>query len=91
MTSKNESLWCDFRKKYISIIFQDPTTSLNPTIKCGYQMEEYFYITKNEKFSYKKCIDLLKEVGIDNPQKIFNSFPHEISGGQKNGCNICLF
>tara|TARA_B100001287_G_scaffold257089_1_gene242430 strand:+ start:1876 stop:3411 length:1536 start_codon:yes stop_codon:yes gene_type:complete len=90
LTSKNESLWCDFRKKYISIIFQDPTTSLNPTIKCGYQMEEYFYITKNEKFSYNKCIDLLKEVGIDNPQKIFNSFPHEISGGQKQRVVIAM-
>ena len=89
-TSSSESSWCDFRKKYISVIFQDPTTSLNPTIKCGHQMEEYFYITKNEKFSRNKCIDLLKEVGINNPQKIFNSYPHEISGGQKQRVVIAL-
>ncbi len=89
-TSNSESLWCDFRKKYISIIFQDPTTSLNPTIKCGHQMEEYFYITKNENFARNKCIDLLKEVGIDNPKKIFNSYPHEISGGQKQRVVIAM-
>ena len=89
-TSNNESIWCNFRKKYISIIFQDPTTSLNPTIKCGNQMEEYFYITKNQNFARDKCIDLLKEVGIDNPQKIFNSYPHEISGGQKQRVVIAM-
>ncbi len=79
---KNENLL--YRGVYTSIIFQDPFTSLNPVYTCGYQLKECFL--KNSKINtkniYKHCISVLKSVELENPEKVFNSYPHQLSGGQ---------
>ena len=78
-----------FRKKYVSLIFQDPSVSLNPTIICGKQIKECcFDIKPNNSFNY--CLSLLDEVGIENPKKVFFSYPHELSGGQKQRVVIAI-
>jgi len=81
--------WNDFRKKHISMVFQDPSTSLNPTMICGKQLKEAcFHVPKKERFNY--CLSLLEDVGITNPLKTFYSFPHQLSGGQKQRVVIAI-
>ena len=90
--SNSLSSWCRFRSSEVSMVFQDPSTSLNPTIKCGEQIKEAFIKNSSHKsssfksFSYK----LLSEVGIGCPEKIIKSFPCEISGGEKQRVVIAI-
>lgn len=72
------------RGKEISMIFQDPVNSLNPTIKVKKQLLEAIKIHKkfiNKKNSLDKCRDMLKKVGLKNVDKILDSYPFELSGG----------
>lgn len=73
----------EIRKNEISMIFQDPATSLNPVFTIGYQLLE---ITKNKA----KALELLRLVKLPNPQKIYNSYPHELSGGMKQRVMIAI-
>ncbi|MDA3952765.1 MAG: ABC transporter ATP-binding protein [Bacteroidales bacterium] len=80
------------RGKEISMIFQEPMTSLNPSLRCGDQVFEI--IIKHTKITRKEArnqvIDLFKEVKLPDPKRIYNSFPHEISGGQKQRVMIAM-
>lgn len=71
------------RGSEISMIFQDPMTSLNPSFKIGYQLLEVLKIhqggSKSERI--KKSIELLDRVGIPDPESQMNAFPHQLSGG----------
>lgn len=84
----------DFRKilkNDIGIIFQDPSSYLNPSIKCGDQLIECFDSTHLEninKIDY--AIDLLKKVKIDAPQFTLKKYPHELSGGQQQRLMIAM-
>jgi peptide/nickel transport system ATP-binding protein len=82
----------NIRGKDISMIFQEPMTSLNPSIKCGDQVLEI--IIKHSKSKYKearkKVIDLFEEVKLPDPKRIYESYPHEISGGQKQRVMIAM-
>ncbi len=82
----------NIRGKSISMIFQEPMTSLNPSMKCGKQVAEI--IKTHFKLSYRssktKVLNLFKEVQLPNPERIYNSFPHEISGGQKQRVMIAM-
>ncbi|MBI9038533.1 MAG: ABC transporter ATP-binding protein [Bacteroidales bacterium] len=81
-----------FRGKEISMIFQEPMTSLNPVFKCGNQIIEA--ILEHQKISKKsakeKVISLLKEVKLSNPEKVYQSYPHQLSGGQKQRVMIAM-
>ncbi len=79
------------RGKRITMIFQEPMTSLNPVLKCGYQIEEMFFIHNKQKKSYKnEVLELLREVKIDQPERVYDSYPHQISGGQKQRVMIAM-
>lgn len=71
------------RGKRISIIFQNTLSSLNPLQKIGKQIAEIFNIHTNftKKEIKSKVIELLKDVQIINPERIYNMYPHELSGG----------
>ena len=78
----------EIRGKKISIIFQEPMTSLNPLHTIEKQISECFELNK---ISNKlRCIDLLNEVGIENPEKKMMHYPHQLSGGQRQRVMIAM-
>jgi len=74
------------------MIFQEPMTSLNPTMKCGYQVEEVFHIHKKKSNinPKQKVLELFAEVKLPDPLRAYNSYPHELSGGQKQRVMIAM-
>lgn len=76
----------------IGFIFQDPMTSLNPTMKIGNQIEEIFIQRKlyNKKELKEKALEILKMVGISDGERRYNQYPHELSGGMKQRVMIAI-
>jgi len=85
LMKKNEREMEKIRGKDISMIFQDPMTSLNPLFTIKRQMDEVLklHTNLNEKERLNKSIELLKSVGIPNPEDRVKSYPHELSGGMR--------
>lgn len=81
-----------YRGKEISVIFQDPMTSLNPYLKIGTQLVEPLQIHENlrGKKAQNRAIEMLKKVGIPNPEQRFHSYPHEFSGGMRQRVMIAM-
>ena len=75
------------KKNQIAIIFQDPASYLNPSMKCGDQIIECINGYKNKA---NEAISLLKKVVIDNPVACLNKYPHELSGGQQQRVMIAM-
>jgi len=88
----SESEMRDLRGNEIAMIFQEPMTSLNPTIKCGPQVAEALMLHKKMSFSNarKRTIQLFEEVELPRPEELFDSYPHEVSGGQKQRVMIAM-
>ena len=82
----------DIRGKEISMIFQEPMTSLNPVLKIGYQMNEVLIKHENltEEDATQKSIDMLDAVGIPEPEKRINEYPHQFSGGMRQRVMIAM-
>lgn len=77
----------------ISMIFQEPMTSLNPVFTIGYQLDEISFLhrpeqTKAETKAYS--IEMLKKVGISMPEHTYDSYPHELSGGMRQRVMIAM-
>lgn len=84
---------CRIRGKDISMIFQEPMTSLNPVFTVGYQIEEVFYLNNPEatkEEAKQKAIDMLALVGIPMPETIVNYYPHQLSGGMRQRVMIAI-
>ncbi|BAS46562.1 oligopeptide ABC transporter ATP-binding protein OppD [Staphylococcus schleiferi] len=92
LTQKSEKELMKLRGKEISMIFQDPMTSLNPTMKIGKQVMEpiirHIGLSKSE--AKKRAIELLKLVGLKRVEERFNAYPHQFSGGQRQRIVIAL-
>ncbi len=75
----------------IGFIFQDPMTSLNPTMRIGHQIEEVFVGRGVAKKDVKqRALDILKLVGINEPERRYRQYPHELSGGMKQRVMIAI-
>lgn len=80
------------RGNEISIIFQDPMTSLNPVYTIGNQIEEVILLhtDKKKKEAYERAKELLELVGINEPEKRLKQYPHELSGGMRQRVMIAI-
>jgi len=82
----------DIRGNKISMVFQDPMTSLNPTMKIGKQISESLIKHSNisKKEAEKKAIEMLELVAVPQPDKRINQYPHEFSGGMRQRVMIAI-
>ena len=84
---------CRIRGKDISMIFQEPMTSLNPVFTVGYQIEEVFYLNNPEATKEQaraKAIEMLATVGIPMPETMVDYYPHQLSGGMRQRVMIAI-
>ena len=91
----NDMTEAEFRKmrgNEVSIIFQDPMTSLNPVYTIGNQIEEaiLLHTDKNKEEAHKRAVELLELVGINEPEKRLKQYPHEHSGGMRQRVMIAM-
>ena len=81
------------RGKDITMIFQEPMTSLNPVFTIGYQLDEVIFVhypDRDKEDVKKHSIDMLTRVGISMPERVYNSYPHELSGGMRQRVMIAM-
>lgn len=92
LTKISEKDMRKFRGNEISMIFQEPMTSLNPVFTCGFQVIEAIML--HQKVSKEKAteitIAMFEKVRLPNPMRIFNAYPHQLSGGQKQRVMIAM-
>ncbi|WP_053365706.1 ABC transporter ATP-binding protein [Bacillus sp. FJAT-27245] len=76
----------------ISMIFQDPMTSLNPTMRIGKQIEEGLIVHQKlgKSEAKQRAIEMIRLVGIPNPEERYNQYPHEFSGGMRQRAMIAI-
>lgn len=88
----NEKEFRKMRGEEVSIIFQDPMTSLNPVYTIGNQIEEMvrLHTDKDKKQARERAKELLELVGINEPEKRLKQYPHELSGGMRQRVMIAI-
>lgn len=88
----SDSQMREIRGNQISMIFQEPMTSLNPVFKVGEQIAEAIRIHRNvsSKEAWDRAVALMQQVGIPNPAASAHKYPHEMSGGQKQRVMIAM-
>ena len=89
---KTEKDWMTIRGKKISMVMQDPMTSLNPLKKIGRQIEESIELNQGIKGpeAKKLALEMLKKVGIPDPERRYQQYPHECSGGMRQRVVIAI-
>ena len=95
ITKTPENVMQHLRGNFMSMIFQEPMTSLNPVFRIGDQMDEVTMLHKKSEYPTKEAvkgrtIELLKMVGIANSEGIYNMYPHELSGGMRQRVMIAM-
>ncbi|WP_398483318.1 ABC transporter ATP-binding protein [Tardiphaga sp.] len=88
----SEDGWREVRGRDIAMVFQEPMTALNPLMRIGDQMMEMFeahnLLTPKERRA--KALNLAKEVGLPDPERIIRAYPHQLSGGQRQRAMIAM-
>lgn len=81
------------RGKQMAMVFQEPMTSLNPVFTIGYQLDEVSFLHipgATKEIAKKRSIDMLNMVGIAMPERVYRSYPHELSGGMRQRVMIAM-
>ena len=87
------NMMCDIRGNDVSMIFQEPMTSLNPVFKIGAQIDEVIVLHRKEYAKEEvraRSIELLEMVGMVDPEGVYNKYPHELSGGMRQRVVIAM-
>jgi len=92
LLQKSEKEMRDIRGNNISMIFQEPMTSLNPVYTIGEQISESYRVHQNmgKKDAYQKSLEMLRLVGIPSPEKRLHQYPYELSGGMRQRVMIAM-
>ena len=92
VTQLSNKAFQDIRGKKIAMIFQEPMSSLNPSMTCGKQVQEILLQHSNlsKSASKEETLLLFEKVKLPTPSRIFDAYPHEISGGQKQRVMIAM-
>ncbi|WP_404332464.1 ABC transporter ATP-binding protein [Mesobacillus maritimus] len=92
LLDKTKKQMMNIRGNHISMIFQEPMTSLNPTLTCGEQIAESIRIHQKlkKKAAWEKAIEMLRLVGIPSPEKRVKQYPFELSGGMRQRVMIAI-
>ena len=88
----NEKEIQQIRGRQISMIFQEPMTSLNPSLRCGWQIREAvsLHLGESPKRAESQTMQLLKEVQLPADKAFYNKYPHQLSGGQRQRIMIAM-
>ena len=92
LLKKTEKQMQEIRGSKISMVFQDPMTSLNPTMRIGYQIAEGLikHHKMSRKAAIKESVEMLELVAVPQPEKRIKQYPHELSGGQRQRVMLAL-
>lgn len=92
LLKKTEKQMREIRGNEISMVFQEPMTSLNPVFTVGRQIGESFMYHQNmgKKEAHEKAIEMLRLVGIPTPEKVVDDYPHQLSGGMRQRVMIAM-
>ncbi len=92
LVNSGEKVMKNIRGNRISIIFQDPMTSLNPTYTIGAQLMEaiMLHTDRNRKQAWDRAVEMLKLVNVNEPEKRMKQYPHEHSGGMRQRVMIAM-
>ncbi len=92
LVGAGEKVMSTIRGNKISIIFQDPMTSLNPVFSIGNQLMEaiMLHTNRDQKQAKERAIEMLSLVGVSEPKKRMNQYPHEFSGGMRQRVMIAM-
>ena len=92
LVGAGEKVMRDVRGNKISIIFQDPMTSLNPTYTIGHQIIEaiMLHTNRNKQQAYDRAVEMLRLVNINEPDRRMKQYPHELSGGMRQRIMIAM-
>ncbi len=92
LVGAREKVMKNIRGNRISIIFQDPMTSLNPTYTIGHQLMEgiRLHTGRNSQQAYQRAVEMLSLVGVNEPEKRMKQYPHAFSGGMRQRVMIAM-
>ena len=92
LVGAGEKVMKNIRGNKISIIFQDPMTSLNPTYTVGHQLMEaiLLHTKRDKKQAYERAVEMLKLVNVNEPEKRMKQYPYEFSGGMRQRVMIAM-
>jgi peptide/nickel transport system ATP-binding protein len=92
LTGRNSEELRKLRGDQISMVYQDPMTSLNPVLQVGEQMSEVLTVHRgiSREEARERCIAMLRRVYMPDPEKVMDRYPHQISGGQQQRIVIAM-